>query len=312
MLAELHEGIYGNHLEGRTLAHRAHTQRYYWPTMKSYAADYFKKCDPCQRMSPILKSPVQDLLSISSPWPFAQWGIDIMGPLPTTLAQKKLLLVAIDYFSKWIEADAYASIKDRDVTRFIWKNIVCLFGIPRSIISDNGPQFDSQVYRDFCQELKIRNLYSTPWYPQSNGQDEASNKTLLTALKKRLDSAKGKWVEELPGVLWAYRTTTRKPTDISPFTLTYGMEAVIPTKIDLPTIRTATPESENAGSVVRELDTSDELREVATIRVASYQRRLANSYNKRVKHRVFQPSDLVLRKFFENTADPSAGKFQPN
>ena len=149
-----------------------------------------------------------------------------MGPLPLAPAQKKQLLIAIDYFSKWIEADAFASIKDRDVTRFIWKNIVCWFGIPRSIVSDNGQQFDSRVYRDFFQELKIRNLYSTPRYPKSNGQAEASNKTRLIALKKQLDSAKGKWVEELPGVLWAYRSTTRKPTGISPFSLTYGREAV--------------------------------------------------------------------------------------
>ena len=124
------------------------------------------------------------------------------GPVPhRSGTKKKLLLVATDYFSKWIEAEAFASIKDRDVTRFIWKNMVCRFSIPKSIVLDNGPQFDSRVYRDFCQELKIRNLYSTPRYPQSNGQSEASNKTLLTALKKRLDSAKGKWVEELPGVL---------------------------------------------------------------------------------------------------------------
>ena len=102
-----------------------------------------------------------------------------------------------------------------------------------------------------------------------------------------LDYAKGKWVEELPGVLWAYRTIARNPTDISPFALTYEMEAVIPTKIGLPTIRTTMPESENAGSVVRELDTSDELREAEAIRVASYQCRLANSYNKRVRSRVF-------------------------
>ena len=133
--------------------------------MKAYAADYVKKCDPCQRMSPILKSPAQDLISISTPWSFAQWGIGIVGPFPTAPTQKKLLLVATDYFSKWIEADAYASIKDIDVTRFIWRNIFCRFGIPRSIISDNGPRFDSRVYRDFCQELKIRNLYSTPRYP---------------------------------------------------------------------------------------------------------------------------------------------------
>ena len=165
MLAELHEGICGNYSGGRTLAHWAHTQGYCWPTMKSDAADYVRKCDPCQRISPILKSPTQDLVSISSPWPFAQWGIDILGPFPTAPAQKKLLLVATDYFSKWIEVDAFALIKDKDVTRFIWKNIICRFGIPRSIVSDNGPQFDSRVYRFFCQELKIRNLYSTPKYP---------------------------------------------------------------------------------------------------------------------------------------------------
>ena len=119
VLAELHEGICGNHPGSRNLAHRAHTQGYYWPTMKADATDYTRKCDCCQRLAPILKSPVQDLISISSPWPFAQWGIDIVGPLPTAPAQKKLLLVATDYFSKWIEAEAFSSIKYQDVTRFI-------------------------------------------------------------------------------------------------------------------------------------------------------------------------------------------------
>ena len=90
------------------------------------------------------------------------------------------------------------------------------------------------------------------------------------------------------------------------------MEAIIPTEIGLPTIRTATPEPENKGSITRELDTSDELWEAVAIRVASYQLRLANSYNKQVRPQIFQPGNLVLRKVFENTADPTAGKFQPN
>ena len=90
------------------------------------------------------------------------------------------------------------------------------------------------------------------------------------------------------------------------------MEAVIPIKIGLPTIQTDTPESGNAESVVRELDASDELREAASIRIGSYHRRFANSYNKRVKPRMFQPGDLVLRKVFENTANPTTRKFQPN
>ncbi|RVW63279.1 Transposon Tf2-12 polyprotein [Vitis vinifera] len=145
--------------------------------------------------------------------------MDIVGPLPTAAAQKKFLLVAIDYFSKWVEAEAYASIKNKDVKRFVWKNIVCRFGIPQAIIADNDPQFDSSAFKDFCAELYIKNLYSTPRYPQSNGQAEATNKTLLSALKKRLEKAKGKWVEELSGVLWAYRSTLGRPTRNTPFVL---------------------------------------------------------------------------------------------
>ena len=88
-------------------------------------------------------------MTLTSPCPIAQWAMDIVGPLPTTLAQKKLLLVAIDYFSKWIEVEAFASIKDKEVVQFVWKNIVCRFGIPQLIVTDNGLQFDSQVYKNF-------------------------------------------------------------------------------------------------------------------------------------------------------------------
>ena len=214
------------------------------------------------------------------------------------MVQKKLLLVATDYFSKWIEAEAFAAIKDKDVTQFIWKNIVCLFGIPQSIVSDNGPQFNSREYKKLCQELKIKNLYSTSWYPQSNGQAEASNKTTLTALKKWLDSAKGKWVDELPEVLWAYRTVARRPTGISPFVLTYGMEAIVPTEIGMPTLRTDLPEQSNTETMIKDLDTADELCEAAAVRIASYHIKLTNLYTKRVKPCMFQQGDLVLRKVF--------------
>ena len=119
-------------------------------------------------------------------------------------------------------------------------------------------------------------------------------------------------MDELLGVLWAYRTTACKPTGISPFAITYGMEAIIPTEIGMPSIRTDVPEQGNAKLMIKDLDTVDELRELPAICIASYQRRLANSYNKWVKPRTFQPGDLVLRRVFENTADPNVGKFQPN
>ena len=100
--------------------------------------------------------PAETLNSVTSPWPFAQWGMDIVGPLPTAAAQKKFLLVATDYFNKWVEAEAYVSIKDKDVKRFVWKNMVCRFGIPRVIIANNDPQFDGSAFKDFYVELHIK------------------------------------------------------------------------------------------------------------------------------------------------------------
>ena len=120
-----------------------------------------------------------------------------------------------------------------DVKKFMWKNIVTRFGVPDSLISDNGLQFDSRAFREFYCDLGIKNKYSTSAYPQNNGQAEAINKTILNGLKKRLDGAKGRWAEEMPNVLWAYRTTPRCSTRETPFSLTYGAKDVIPAKVNL-------------------------------------------------------------------------------
>ena len=138
---------------------------------------------------------------MSNPWPFAQWGLDIVGPFPKAAGNKRYLLVDTNYFTKWVEAEPLANIRDADAKRFFWRNIITRFGVPRILISDNGFQFDSKAFRRYCCELGITNRYSTPTYPQGNGQAEASNKVIVNGLKKRLDDAKGKWVEELPHVL---------------------------------------------------------------------------------------------------------------
>ena len=113
----------------------------------------------------------------------------------------KFLLVAIDYFTKWVEAEALVTITEAKVQNFVWKNIVCRFGIPRMIISDNGRQFDSWAFRSFCSILGIKNKYSSPGHPQANGQTEVTNQSLLRLIKSRLVGAKGAWPEELPNVL---------------------------------------------------------------------------------------------------------------
>ena len=196
--------------------------------------------------------------------------------------------MATDYFTKWVEAEPLSSITELDTKNFVWKNIITRFGIPRSLISDNGTQFDSNLFKSFCQEYGIRNIYSTPAYPQSNGQAEISNKVLLDGIKKRLDRAKGRWAEELPSVLWAYRTTPRRSTSATPFSLAYGMEAVIPLEVGLPTLRSELcDQGLNDQNVARELDLAEERREAAAIRLAAYQQQLARGYNQKVKERRF-------------------------
>ena len=107
------------------------------------------------------------------------------------MGNKKYLIIGTDYFTKWVEAEPLANIRDVDAKRFVWKSIVTRFGVPHVFISDNGLQFDSKMFRNYCGELGITNRYSTLAYPEGNGQAEAVNKVILNGLKKRLDDAKG-------------------------------------------------------------------------------------------------------------------------
>ena len=186
LLKELHEGICGSYTGDRSLAHRAITQGYWWLYMQREALEYVKKCDQCQRFAPSIHQPRGILNPLSSPWPFAQWGLDIVGPFPKAVGNKKYLLVSADYFTKWVETEPLANIRDVDAKRFVWKNIVTRFGVPHVLISDNGLQFDSKMFRKYCGELGITNRYSTPTYPQGNGQAEAVNKVIVSGLKKNV------------------------------------------------------------------------------------------------------------------------------
>ena len=180
------------------------------------ATELVRKCKVCQEHAKISHLPSEPLTSITSPWPFQQWGLDILGPLPIGKGQCKFIVVAVNYFTKWAEAEPLATITEQKVCNFVWRAIICRFGIPRALVSDNGKQFDNPKFRDFCAELGIKNYYSSPTHPQSNGQVEVTIRTLKAALKTKLEGLKGKWVEYLLEVLWAYRTTRKSATKETP------------------------------------------------------------------------------------------------
>ena len=155
ILEEIHEGVCSSHIGARTLAQKVFRQGYYWPTLMEDAKAYVNRCKKCQRYAKIHHVPAEPISSIIAPWPFVQWGIDIVGPLPAATRQRKFLIVAIDYFTKWIEAEPLATISGRAVQKFLKESIVCRFGIPRVLISDNGRQFDSPEVGRYCEELHI-------------------------------------------------------------------------------------------------------------------------------------------------------------
>ena len=182
------------------------------------------------------------------------------------------LLIAINYFTKWVEAEALATITVAKVQNFVWKNIVCRFEIPRKITSNNGRHFDSHRFRSFCTNLGIKNKYSSLGHPQANGQTEVINRTMLKIIKTQLVGAKKAWPEELPSVLWAYRTTTWTPSRETPFNITYGTEAVILVEVGLTSLRTEFfDEQSNDDQLKLNLDYLDEVRDHASQRMAKYQ-----------------------------------------
>ncbi len=240
--------------------------------MQADALAYVRKCDKCQRFASKIHQPARELNPLSSPWPFVQWGLDIVGPLPRALGNKRFLIVATDYFTKWVEAEPLTNIRNVDAKRFLWKSIITWFGVPWAVISDNGTQFEGRLFTGFYSDLGIKNFFFSPAYPQSNGQAEMSNKVILDRIKKRLEDAKGRWVEELPSVLWTHRTTMRRSTGETPYALAYGVEVVIPLEIDMSTIRTMDFDVHiNEDSLRKDLDLLEESRNMAIIRLASYQ-----------------------------------------
>ncbi|XP_073119533.1 uncharacterized protein [Henckelia pumila] len=288
VLKEIHEGCCGNHLGSYSLARKVLLAGYFWPTILKGVIALVTSCDSCQRHSRLQHQPAALMKGIVATCPFDQWGMDIVGPFPQAPAQKKLLLVAIDYFSKWVEAEALARITEGEVMKFLWKNIVCRFGVPQKIISDNGRQFQGAWVQAWCKEMKIQQHFTSVHYPQSNGQVEVTNRSLVQSLKTRLGKAQGNWVEELPSVLWSYRTTPKIGTGETPFSLVYGNEAVLPAEIGEESARIIFYDEKNGEKRMEDLDFMEEKREAAAIRMKAYKNRVARSYNRWVRRKGFQ------------------------
>nr|GEW15128.1 reverse transcriptase domain-containing protein [Tanacetum cinerariifolium] len=208
------------------------------------------------------------MTSIMAPWPFYQLGMDILGPLPPARGGAKFVIVAVDYFTKWIE--------DKPLVRITGKELV------------NDP------FKSWCGRFEIHHMNTAVAHPQANGLVKRANRSLIEGIKTRLEREKAGWVDELPNVLWTHRTLIKQSNGETPFSLSYGSEAVILAEIGIPTYQTLmTSEGYNEDEMRLNLDILHERRETAAIRETRYKTKM-EQYYKKVRSLGFRPGEFVL------------------
>ncbi|RDX57682.1 Tf2-11, partial [Mucuna pruriens] len=297
IIQEVYKGVYDTHIGGRALASKIARTGYYWSTLRHDCMEYVKKCDKCQRFAEAHKVPLEHLHPVTFPWLFYKWRVDILGPFSIATGQIKFFIVEIDYFTKWVEVEPVATISSDRIRQFLWKRIMCRFGIPTEIVSDNGMHFASRSAVEFCEGLKVKQLFTLVEHPQSNGQAEAANIVILRGLRKHLEEAKGRWVEELLHLLWSYHTTPHSTTNETPFRFTFGTKAMTPMEIGELSLGMALfKPSENEEELRENLDLLQEVREIAHVREYAVKARAAKKYDRKIVPFKFQRQDLVLRK----------------
>jgi hypothetical protein len=204
LLQEIHSGACGHHAALRALVGNAFRQGFYWPTAVADATRIVRSCQGCQFYARQTHLPAQAIQTIPITWPFAVWGLDLVGPLQKAPRGFSHLLVSINKFSKWIEVRPLTSIRSEQSVVF-FTNIIHRFGVPNSIITDNGTQFTGKKFLDFCEDHHIRVDWAAVAHLMTNGQVEHANGMILQGLKPRIYNDHNKfgkrWMKELPSVV---------------------------------------------------------------------------------------------------------------
>jgi hypothetical protein len=318
VLAEVHESICGAHQSGVKMRWLIHRYEYFWPSVLKDYIEYAQDCESCQRHGPIPRIPTTELSSIIKPWPFRGWTVDLIGKVrPTSKKKNSFVIVATDYFTKWVEAKVYKNVTEHEVIQFYKDMIIHRFGLPQTIIVNNGLALNGSRVLAFAQDHGIKICNSTPYYAQANGQAESTNKIIKNNIRKVVDNNPTCWDELLLEVLWAYRTSKRLSINTTSYSLVYGHDAVIPVEIIVKSLRVARQNQlshvDYESAMLVELDDLDEQQIAALNSIMIQKKKVALAYNKRIKPKSFSVRDMVWKVILPlGTKDHFLGKWSPN
>ncbi|XP_015060536.1 uncharacterized protein K02A2.6-like [Solanum pennellii] len=256
--------------------------------MEHDCCKFVQKCHKCQVHGDLIRVPPYKINAMSSPWPFVSWGMDVIVPIePAASNGHRFILLAIDYFTK--------------------------FGVPESIITDNSVNLNGHLMREICEQFNITHQNSTVYRPQMNGAVEAANKNIKKIMREMIDNHRG-WHEMLSYALLGYRTTVKMSIGATPYLLVYGTEAVTPAEVDISSLRII-QEAELTNDMwvrkrIDQLTLIDEKKIVIVCDGQLYRQRMARDLHKRVRARIFEIGQLVLKHIFPYQ-DEYKGKFTP-
>ncbi|GJW48639.1 reverse transcriptase domain-containing protein [Tanacetum coccineum] len=229
-VAPLYEGPTRGHHSANLTARKVFNVGFFWPPyIKMQYYDQIR-CDTCQRQGKISQRDEMPQNAIQVCEIFDVWGIDFMGPFPSSHGNK-YILVAVDYLSKWVEAKALPTNDARVVVKFL-KSLFARFETPRAIISDRGTHFCNDQFAKVMSKYRVTHRLATAYHPQTSGQVEVSNRGLKRILERTVGENRASWSDKLDDALWAFRTAFKTPIGCTPYKLVYGKSCHLPIELE--------------------------------------------------------------------------------
>ncbi|GJS90148.1 reverse transcriptase domain-containing protein [Tanacetum coccineum] len=296
ILMACHDGPTGGHHGANYTAKKVFDAGFYWPMIYRDAHDLVTRCDACQRQGKISQRDEMPQNAIQVCEIFDMWGIDFMGPFPSSRGNK-YILVAVDYLSKWVEAKALPTNDARVVCKFL-KSLFARFGTPRAIISDRGTHFCNDQFSKVMLKYGVTHRLSTAYHPQTSGQVKVSNRGLKRILERTVGENRASWSDKLDDALWAFRTAFKTPIGCTPYKLVYGKACHLPIELEHKAywaLKHCNYDLKTAGDHQKvQLNELNELRDQAYENSLIYKERTKRLHDSKIKNRVFNVGDRVL------------------